>query len=55
MLNPEIGIILGTGLGKLVKNIEVEVVLPYSEIAGFGAATVEFHEGQLIYGKTSPF
>ena len=51
MLNPEIGIILGTGLGKLVKNIEVEVVLPYSEIAGFGAATVEFHEGQLIYGK----
>jgi len=51
MLKPEIGIILGTGLGKLAKDVEVEVVLPYSEIPGFVDASVEFHEGQLIYGK----
>ena len=48
---PEIGIILGTGLGKLADEIECEVVLDYKEIPNFPISTVEFHHGILIYGK----
>lgn len=47
---PEIGIILGTGLGGLGKEIEAEVVLPYDEIPHFPISTVESHHGQLIIG-----
>lgn len=49
--NPEIGIILGTGLGKLVNEIEIETELNYDEIPNFPVSTVEFHKGKLIYGK----
>ncbi len=45
------GIILGTGLGALVNEIEVETEIEYSEIPHFPIATVEFHKGKLIYGK----
>lgn len=48
--NPEIGIILGTGLGKLLNDIEVEHVVSYNHIPNFPTATVEFHKGRLIYG-----
>jgi purine-nucleoside phosphorylase len=48
---PEIGIILGTGLGGLVKEIVVEFILPYSEIKGFARSTVEGHSGKLIFGE----
>lgn len=48
--HPEIGIVLGTGLGKLVDEIDIEVTIPYSEIPHFPQATVEFHSGKLIYG-----
>lgn len=48
---PQIGIILGTGLGNLATKIEVDIAVPYSEIPGFPEATVEFHAGQLIYGQ----
>ena len=51
--NPEIGIVLGTGLGKLVKEISIEKEIPYSEIPHFPQATVEFHSGKLIYGNLS--
>jgi len=44
------GIILGTGLGGLVEEIEVDVAIPYDEIPHFPVATVEFHKGKLIYG-----
>lgn len=47
---PEIGIILGTGLGQLVNHIEVEVAIDYSEIPNFPVSTVEFHSGKLIFG-----
>jgi len=48
--NPEIGIVLGTGLGNLADEIEVIQEVPYSDIPGFPEATVEFHAGKLIYG-----
>jgi purine-nucleoside phosphorylase len=47
----EIAIILGTGLGGLVKEIDVEHSIPYSEIPNFPVSTVEGHKGQLIFGK----
>ncbi len=49
--SPEIGIVLGTGLGKLVNEIDIAVEIPYQEIPHFPQATVEFHSGKLIYGK----
>ncbi|MGB0868404.1 MAG: purine-nucleoside phosphorylase [Flavobacteriales bacterium] len=48
--NPEIGIVLGTGLGQLINEIEVEHSIDYSEIPHFPEATVEFHSGKLILG-----
>lgn len=51
--NPEIGIVLGTGLGKLVDEISIEKEIAYSEIPNFPVATVEFHSGKLIYGELS--
>ncbi len=47
----EIGIVLGTGLGKLVNEINTDKVIEYTEIPNFPLATVEFHSGKLIYGK----
>lgn len=47
---PEIGIILGTGLGGLVKEISVEHTIPYEEIPNFPVSTVEGHSGKLIFG-----
>jgi len=48
---PRIGIVLGTGLGGLTKEINADAVIQYSEIPGFPVATVEFHAGKLILGK----
>jgi purine-nucleoside phosphorylase len=47
---PRIGIILGTGLGGLVKEIHAEVVIDYSSIPHFPLSTVESHQGKLIFG-----
>lgn len=47
---PEIGIILGTGLGNLVDEIEIEHSLPYESIPNFPVSTVEGHSGRLILG-----
>jgi len=49
--NPKIGIVLGTGLGGLVKEIETYATLPYKEIPNFPVSTVKGHEGRLIFGK----
>lgn len=48
--NPEIGIILGTGLGQLLDKIDIEHTVSYNHIPNFPTATVEFHTGKLIYG-----
>lgn len=47
---PEIGVVLGTGLGKLVNDIEAPIEAHYNHIPYFPLATVEFHSGKLIYG-----
>lgn len=49
-LSPKIGIILGTGIGGLAKEIEIECTIPYSDIPNFPTSTVEGHNGQLIFG-----
>src|SRR4030067_3662035 len=49
--NPAIGIILGTGLGGLAKEIETETEIDYGSIPHFPVSTVESHHGKLIFGK----
>ncbi len=51
--NPEIGIVMGTGLNHLLDYVEIKQSIPYSEIPGFCVASVEFHKGNLVYGKIS--
>lgn len=52
-VQPQIGIILGTGLSSFVDQITIEYEIPYKEIPGFVEATVEFHPGKLIFGKVA--
>lgn len=47
---PEVGIVLGSGLGGLAENIRTEASLPYADIPGFPVSTVEGHAGRLIFG-----
>jgi purine-nucleoside phosphorylase len=52
--SPEIGIILGTGLGQaLVNAMEVITTMHYRNIPHFPSSTVQSHKGQLVYGKIS--
>ena len=48
--NPEVGIVLGTGLGGLVTEIEIIKAIDYDNIPHFPVSTVESHHGKLIYG-----
>lgn len=50
-LTPKIGIILGSGLGGLVDDIEILHKIPYTDIPNFPVSTVEGHSGNLIYGN----
>lgn len=50
-VEPSVGIVLGTGLGAMVEKIEHPISIPYSAIPNLPEATVEFHKGNLIYGK----
>src|SRR4030042_7138167 len=49
--SPEIGIVLGTGLGKMVKELNLIQTLDYKQIPNFPEATVESHHGKLIFGE----
>jgi purine-nucleoside phosphorylase len=50
-IKPYAGIILGSGLGGLVKDIRVKAILPYSDIPNFPVSTVPGHAGRLILGS----
>jgi purine-nucleoside phosphorylase len=47
---PKVGIILGSGLGGLVNEVEVEIEFPYNKIPNFPVSTVKGHGGKLIFG-----
>ncbi|MCH8903060.1 MAG: purine-nucleoside phosphorylase [Bacteroidetes bacterium] len=48
---PRYGLILGTGLGGLAREIEVEYELKYKDIPFFPVSTVESHQGKLLFGR----
>lgn len=48
---PKIGVVLGSGLGAFVQEIQTELVLPFDQIPHFMPTTVEGHKGNLIFGK----
>lgn len=50
-LQPEAGVILGTGLGGLAEHMEVEAKIPFAAIPHFPRATVEEHAGELLLGR----
>jgi len=50
-IQPQIGMILGTGFGNFISEIDIETILPYSDIPNFPESTVDGHEGQLLFGR----
>jgi purine-nucleoside phosphorylase len=48
---PEVGVILGTGLGTLASSLEVEATVPYGDVPHFAISTAEGHKGELVFGK----
>lgn len=48
---PATGIVLGTGLGNLTDEIDVEIEIPYADIPHFARSTVESHKGKLVFGR----
>lgn len=51
--DPEVGIILGTGLGNLTEDIDIQCEIAYADIPHFPVSTVESHKGKLIFGYLS--
>jgi purine-nucleoside phosphorylase len=51
IINVETGIVLGTGLGQMINEINIEKTIEYIDIPHFPVSTVESHHGRLIYGK----
>ena len=49
-LQPEVGVVLGSGLGNVVEAVDIEATIPYSEIPGARASTVLGHQGRLVLG-----
>jgi len=49
-MKPEYMLILGTGLGQLADEMDIETEVPYDEIPHFPVSTVESHAGKLLFG-----
>lgn len=47
---PEVGVILGSGLGSFVEDIQIVCIIPYEDIPNFPMATVKGHKGALVFG-----
>ena len=47
---PEIGVVLGSGLGDFAENIEIVSSVPYKDIEGFPISTVDGHKGRFVFG-----
>ena len=47
---PEVGVILGSGLGEFADEIKAEAIVPYTEIEGFPTSTVSGHKGRFVFG-----
>ena len=52
-LKPEVGIVLGSGLGKLADEIQDPMIIPYKDIPGFPVSTAIGHKGNFIIGTLS--
>jgi purine-nucleoside phosphorylase len=52
-LQPEIGVILGSGLGNVVDAVDIDASIPYGEIPNARASTVLGHQGRLILGRAN--
>lgn len=50
-MKPEVAIVLGSGLSKVADYVDVETVIPYSDIDSFPISTVEGHKGNFVFGK----
>lgn len=50
VINPQIGVVLGTGLGQLLNEVKIDLSINYNTIPNFSEATVETHQGKLVYG-----
>ncbi len=50
---PEVGIVLGSGLGSFINDVDIEFEIAYSDVPGFAVSTVSGHDGKLIFGKIS--
>ncbi|MBQ2187526.1 MAG: purine-nucleoside phosphorylase [Bacteroidales bacterium] len=50
---PEIGIVLGSGLGGLVNVMDVQYTIPFADVPNFPVSTVKGHKGQLVFGIIS--
>ncbi|MGA8808300.1 MAG: purine-nucleoside phosphorylase, partial [Thermoanaerobaculia bacterium] len=52
-IQPQVGVILGSGLGNVVDALEIETAIPYSEIPGAKASTVAGHQGRMILARVN--
>jgi purine-nucleoside phosphorylase len=49
-VKPKMGLVLGSGLGDVANDIDIISTIPYKDIPGFIAPTIEGHKGNLIFG-----
>src|SRR5580765_6341496 len=50
-IQPQVGVVLGSGLGNVMSGVDVETEIPYGDIPGAKASTVVGHSGKMILGR----